>query len=109
MFIMTDLIMVRVTCPSQRVAEDIAEAVVEARLAACANISGQVSSTYRWKGVVEQAFEVELTLKTTESHWAAIEQLVAKKHPYDVPAIVALPCLQANALYETWVKENTDS
>ncbi|MGH1423068.1 MAG: divalent-cation tolerance protein CutA, partial [Hyphomonas sp.] len=98
---MTDLILVRVTCPSQRVAEEIAEAAVEARLAACANISGQMSSTYRWKGVVEQAFEVLLTLKTTISHWQAIDQLVAKKHPYDVPAIVALPCVQANALYET--------
>lgn len=101
--------MVRVTCPSQRVAEDIADAVVEARLAACANIDGPVSSTYRWKGVVEQAFEFILTLKTTASHWGALERLVAENHPYDVPAIVALPCLHVNALYEAWIKENTDS
>lgn len=106
---MTDLILVRVTCPSQRVAEEIADAAVEARLAACGNIVGPVSSIYRWKGVVEQAFEYELSLKSTQDKWPEIEALVKAHHPYDVPAIIALPCLQVNAPYEAWVKDNTDS
>ena len=48
---MTDLLLIRITCPSQRVAEDIGDAAVEHKLAACANLEGPVSSTYRWKGV----------------------------------------------------------
>ncbi|MFN3312738.1 MAG: divalent cation tolerance protein CutA, partial [Hyphomonas sp.] len=54
---MTKLVLIRVTCPSRRVAEEIADAALEARLAACANLEGPVSSIYRWKGVIEQSFE----------------------------------------------------
>ena len=73
---MTKLILVRITCPSRRVAEDIADAALEARLAACANLEGPVSSTYRWKGVIEQSFEFILWLKAPETNWAKIEALV---------------------------------
>ena len=34
---------------------------------------------------------------------------VAELRPYDVPAIVALPCAQASVPYAAWVNENTDS
>ncbi len=60
---MSKLILIRITCPSRRVAEDIAEVALEHRLAACANLEGPVSSTYRWKGVIEQSFEFILWLK----------------------------------------------
>ncbi|HCX09802.1 MAG TPA: divalent-cation tolerance protein CutA, partial [Hyphomonas sp.] len=44
---MTDLLLIRITCPSRRVAEEIGDAAIEHRLAACANLEGPVSSTYR--------------------------------------------------------------
>lgn len=106
---MSQLVLIRVTCPSQRVAEAIADPLIEASLAACANIEGPMTSTYRWKGVVEQAFEFILWLKAPESNFAAIEAKITQLHPYDVPAIVALPCLHVNAAYATWVVENTES
>ncbi|WP_439619168.1 divalent-cation tolerance protein CutA [Hyphomonas sp.] len=106
---MTDLLLVRITCPSRRVAEEIADAAVEQRLAACANLEGPVTSTYRWKGVVEHAFEFVLWMKAPESRWSQIEALVNELHPYEVPAIVALPCAQASAPYAAWVNANTDS
>ncbi|MDJ0919744.1 MAG: divalent-cation tolerance protein CutA [Henriciella sp.] len=105
---MTTLTLIRITCPQQRVARAIADAAVESRAAACANIEGPMASTYRWKGVVEEAFEFILWLKAPAENFAKIEALVAEHHPYDVPAIVALPCQQVNASYEAWVKENTD-
>lgn len=106
---MTKLILIRITCPSRRVAEDIADAALEARLAACANLEGPVSSTYRWKGVIEQSFEFMLWLKAPEANWAKIDQLVVRLHPYEVPAIVAMPISHGNAAYGAWVAENTDS
>lgn len=106
---MSELTLIRITCPSQRIASDIADAAVEQRLAACANIEGPISSTYRWKGVVEQAFEFLLWLKAPAANFSRIEALVVKLHPYDVPSIVALPCLVVNAPYEAWVNENTDT
>lgn len=106
---MTKLILVRITCPSRRVAEDIADAALEARLAACANLEGPVTSSYRWKGVIEQSFEFILWLKAPEANWAKIDDMVRRLHPYDVPAIVAMPLTHVSTAYEAWAIENTES
>jgi len=106
---MTKLILVRITCPSRRVAEDIADAALEARLAACANLEGPVTSSYRWKGVIEQSFEFILWLKAPEANWAKIDDMVQRLHPYDVPAIVAMPLTHVSSAYEAWAIENTES
>jgi periplasmic divalent cation tolerance protein len=106
---MSKLILVRITCPSRRVAEDIADATLEARLAACANIEGPVTSSYRWKGVIEQSFEFILWLKAPEANWAKIDDMVQRLHPYDVPAIVAMPLTHVSSAYEAWAIENTES
>ena len=106
---MSKLILIRITCPSRRVAEDIAEVALEHRLAACANLEGPVSSTYRWKGVIEQSFEFILWLKAPEANWSKIDALVQRVHPYDVPAIVAMPLTHVSSAYEAWAIENTES
>jgi len=104
----TKLILLRITCPSRRVAEDIADAALEARLAACANLEGPVSSTYRWKGVIEQSFEFILWLKAPEANWAKLDGLINRVHPYDVPAIVAMPLTHVSEAYGAWAVENTE-
>jgi periplasmic divalent cation tolerance protein len=106
---MAKLILVRITCPSRRVAEDIADAALEARLAACANLEGPVTSSYRWKGVIEQSFEFILWLKAPEANWEKVNALVDRVHPYDVPAIVAMPLSHVSEAYAAWVLENTET
>ena len=106
---MTPAILIRITCPSQDVAQKIADAAVEKRLAVCGNIEGPVSSTYLWKGVVEQAFEHILWLKTVESCWGPVEALVKDIHPYDVPAMIAWPCSHVLAEYADWLHDNTEA
>ena len=103
------ILLIRVTCPSRRVAEEIADAAVERRLSACANLEGPVTSTYRWKGVVEQALEHVLWLKSVEACWPALEGLVKNIHPYDVPAMVAWPCSHVLAEYAGWLNDNTEA
>lgn len=106
---MTDALLIRITCPSKQVAQQIADAAVEKRLAACANIGEPVSSTYLWKGVVEQAFEHVLWLKSVEACWPALEALVKDIHPYDVPAMVAWPCSHVLGEYADWLNDNTEA
>lgn len=106
---MSDLLLVRITCPSQRVANAIVEAAVEKRLAVCGSVEGPVMATYRWKGVIEQAWEFVLWLKAPEANFTKIETLVNDLHPYELPAIVAMPCTHVNAPYQAWVTENTDT
>jgi periplasmic divalent cation tolerance protein len=105
----SQLILVRIACPSRRVAEEIADAALEARLAACANLEGPVTSSYRWKGVIEQSFEFILWLKAPGANWEKIEAMARGHHPYDVPAIAAMPLSHVSPDYAAWALENTDS
>ncbi|KAJ6651932.1 hypothetical protein lerEdw1_015913, partial [Lerista edwardsae] len=58
-----------ITCPNEKVAKEIARAMVEKRLAACVNVVPQITSIYMWKGQIEEDAEV---LLVSEEH-----QLVA--------------------------------
>lgn len=105
---MTDLILVRVNCPDKVFAEEIAQACVTQKLAACANISGPVMSIYEWEGQLESGEEWLVWLKTDRAHWTKIEAFIAARHPHDVPAILGLPCFAANTAYEDWLTLTLD-
>ena len=52
------------TCPDRVVAERIAEAVVNERLAACVNLVPGLTSIYRWEGQMQHDVELLLIIKT---------------------------------------------
>ena len=104
---MTDKIVVLVTCGTEKEARKIARAVVEQRVAACANIvTTPVHSIYRWKGKVESAKEFLLIIKTTQSRFPKLEAEVKRLHSYDVPEIIALPIARGSSNYLTWISES---
>ncbi|HVB87218.1 MAG TPA: divalent-cation tolerance protein CutA [Candidatus Dormibacteraeota bacterium] len=105
---MSDKIIVLVTCGSRKEARRIARAVVEAKLAACANLlTAPVESIYRWKGKVEGAREFLLIFKTTRKRFAALEAEVCRLHSYEVPEIIALPIERGSKAYLAWIDEST--
>jgi periplasmic divalent cation tolerance protein len=87
-------------------AERISSAVVEERLAACANILGPCRSIYRWQGKVEEADEVPALFKTTAEAAPKLIARIAALHSYDVPAIVTWPIAEALEDYRTWVEQS---
>ncbi|MFE4172598.1 divalent-cation tolerance protein CutA [Streptomyces sp. NPDC056909] len=95
------------TIDSAARAEEIARGVIEARLAACAQISAPVASVYRWKGEVEIAEEWQILFKTTASRYDALEAHLKDVHDYDTPEIIATPVVRGSAEYLTWVSEET--
>jgi periplasmic divalent cation tolerance protein len=107
---MTDKIVVLVTCGSAKEARKIGRALVEARLAACANVLGSpVQSTYRWNGKVESAREFLIVLKTSRKCFAAMERAIRRLHSYDVPEIVALPIAKGSRDYLKWISGSVGS
>jgi len=74
-----------VTAPPED-ATDIAERLVEERLAACVN-RVPCSSVYRWEGEVHRDSEVVLLAKTTADAYDRLEARIEELHPYDVPCI----------------------
>jgi periplasmic divalent cation tolerance protein len=88
-------------------ARRIAQAVVEARLAACVNIlPGAVTSIYRWKGKVESARERLLLIKTSRKRLDKLQAMVERLHSYDVPEFIVVPIVAGSAKYLAWIRES---
>lgn len=68
-------------------AQEVATAMVEEGLVACANIVPQVRSIFRFEGVVQSADEVGVLFKTTAERLDMATGRLAQLHPYDTPAI----------------------
>ena len=100
---MTEFIQVVTTTETKDQAQRIAQAVVEKRLAACAQIVGPISSTYWWKGKVESADEWMCLMKTRNDLFADLERAIREIHPYEVPEIVAVPIVAGSASYMNWL------
>lgn len=98
-----DLLAVFTTVAEQDQADAIARAAVEQGLAACVQ-TDVVRSSYCWQGDLVCEDEVRLMFKTDRSHYAALEALLRQQHPYELPAIYALPVLDATPDYVAWVR-----
>lgn len=100
-------LLVFTNCPDEDVANAIALALVEEKLAACVNILPRVQSVYRWQGTVESATEIPLLIKSTVEAYPALEAAIRARHPYEVPEIVAVPVERGLPAYLDWVAAET--
>ncbi|OKY27299.1 MULTISPECIES: divalent-cation tolerance protein CutA [Thalassotalea] len=94
------------TCPSNEVANEIAEALVKQSIAACVNIISNVSSVYLWQGNIEKNVEVQLIIKSKAAIFKQLADTITQLHPYDVPEIIALDISKGNQDYLTWLDES---
>jgi periplasmic divalent cation tolerance protein len=92
---------------SREDADRIGRGMVEARLAACAQVAGPVSSTYWWDGEVQVEQEWQLLFKTATDRYDALVDHLLSIHPYDEPEIVATEILRGSEGYLRWVYEQT--
>lgn len=100
---------VYVTASDRDEAVRIGRALVEDRLAACANVIDGARSLYRWEGEVRDDSEAVLILKTRAGLMDALASRVKEMHSYDVPCIVSWPILDGNAEYLSWLAAETDA
>jgi len=100
------VVSVYVVFASAEEAERIGRDVVEARLAACANVLGPLRSIYRWQGKVESANEVAAIFKTSDAQADAMMTRIAGLHSYAVPCIVVWPIDKVLQSYAQWVDDN---
>ena len=77
----TDYLLVLCTCPTGNVADTIATALLEERLAACVNQVSGIRSLYRWKGRVECDDEILLLIKTTTASFSRLEAMIQSLNP----------------------------
>ena len=99
--------MVLTTVPADADAPAFAQALVEARLAACVNVLPPMESVYRWRGTIERETERQVIIKTTLPRIDALWQRVRELHPYEVPEFIVLPIVDGNQAYLQWIADST--
>jgi periplasmic divalent cation tolerance protein len=104
---MTDFIQVFMTAEKKEEAENIASAMVEKRLAACAQLLGPIRSTYWWEERIETSDEWLCIMKSRKDLFEKLEKAIREMHPYDVPEIVALPIVAGSRDYLKWLGQET--
>ncbi len=93
--------------PDRASAERLADALIEARVAACVNILAPCRSIYRWKDAVQHDEEHPMLVKTTAERYPALEAAIRAGHPYELPEIVAVPIERGLPAYLDWIASET--
>jgi len=96
-------IIIIVTTASREEAETIVQRLLEARLIACANIVGPVSSHFHWSGKIEKAEEYLILMKSRKDLFEKLSETVKALHSYEVPEILALPIVEGSKAYMDWL------
>jgi periplasmic divalent cation tolerance protein len=100
-----EYIIVLITCPNQEVSDQIANALLEQKLAACVNMMTPVTSLYTWEGEIARDKEMLLIVKSRADLFERdLIPAVKAVHPYDVPEIIALPIIMGSQDYLDWIK-----
>ncbi|MBN1850432.1 MAG: divalent-cation tolerance protein CutA [Deltaproteobacteria bacterium] len=100
---MTEYIQVLTTLETKEDARAVANEVVAKKLAACAQVIGPITSTYWWEGIVEEAEEWLLIMKTRKGLYDDLERVIKEMHFYEVPEILAVPVVEGNPDYLRWL------
>ena len=103
---MAEALVVFITAGSREAASQIAEKLVDEKLAACVNIIPQIESIYRWEGKICRDSEQLLVAKTEQAYYERLEAAVRAIHSYDTPEIIALSITRGSAPYLKWLSES---
>lgn len=95
------------TAPDRALAEKIARALVERQLVACAQITGPVTSVYRWKNEVCQEEEFRLALKFSTAREEELHAALVELHPFECPQWIVTQVDSGSADFIAWVHEST--
>jgi periplasmic divalent cation tolerance protein len=102
-------ILVYVTISILAEAETLVLQLIEDKLIACANIYPGMRAIYAWEGKVMRDEEISIILKTQAELWEKVCARIVELHPYECPAILAIPVLAGHQPYLQWIHDTTSS
>lgn len=100
---MNQVIEVTTTCSCQESARQLANLLLEARLAACVQISGPIESVYRWQGTLHRDAEWQCTIKSSPRAKQKLLEFIQTYHAYEVPQLL-IATVEASQSYAEWVE-----
>ena len=96
-----NLVLVLTTEGDLERASELAESLIDRRIAACVTMQ-EIRSLYRWEGEVVEDAEVQLVIKTDAGTVPSVRATIEELHSYDLPEVVILDAA-ASAEYGQWV------
>ena len=87
-------------------AREIADHLIESKLAACVHLIPNATSVYIWQDKKEVATEVLITIKTKLNVYGRIAAELKNLHPYDTPEILVKPIIDGSTQYLNWLDKN---
>lgn len=103
----TELTLIYTTFPDVESARRVGGDLVSNGLAACTNILPGMISVFAWDGKIAEEGEVAMIIKTRSALVTAVTDAVIEKHPYDEPAVVALPVSGGSKSFLDWIRDST--
>lgn len=100
---MTEFIQVYISINDRTKAKEIAETLLNMKLAACVQINGPATSLYRWEGRIVEDEEWLLIVKSSKDLYYELEDQVRQIHVYEVPEILAVSVDKGNEDYLNWL------
>jgi len=100
---MNNALQIVTTVLSKDDADRLALELVRRRVAACAQVAGPITSTYRWNDTIEISEEWLCIAKTDRSHYTAAEAVIHELHTYELPEILAFAVVDGSHGYLDWL------
>jgi len=84
-------------------ARKVADTLVKEYLAGCVQITGPITSFYRWTGKVQRSREWLCFIKTSRKIYPRLEKRLKQIHSYQVPEIIAFSIKAGERNYLSWL------
>lgn len=98
--------LIQTTCASKTEAKNIAKVLIDAKLAACVQLS-QIESFYNWNEEFCCDEETLLSIKTKKENFEKVKSKIREYHSYDVPEIIEIDISNSSKKYLKFIEANT--
>ncbi|MBG5948696.1 MULTISPECIES: divalent-cation tolerance protein CutA [Proteus] len=92
------------TAPNEKIANEIAHYLINAKLAACVSLIPQVKSIYHWNNEIIEDNEILMMIKSEKSKQQNLIDTLVEIHPYDTPEVIIVPIENGFKGYINWIQ-----
>lgn len=92
---------------SEAAARALAVGAIEARLGACAQVVGPITSVFRWEGMVKTDTEWRVEIKAPARRAPELAEYLSSHHTYELPEVIVTPIEGGSAAYLDWLEGET--
>jgi periplasmic divalent cation tolerance protein len=97
---------IQTTFKHRSIGENIIKTLFDRDLVACIQ-KQTISSRYKWNGQVEHENETLVSIKTKESLFEEIRDIILEHHDSKIPEIIMIPIIKGSKEYFDWIDEVT--